>query len=191
MKYVVRLVGLLLFSSVLSVGYMLCIFVPMEASPATKSDPLVTLSYIDKRLSDINEYIDSRLEKIENHIGNISTNADNKTKISTTNTSNNSSSTLDTTDTTANTTFNIVKIPINEMIYLDDSAEVIIRSGKAVVIGSKSGGLIDISAGSDLRDGMIVPNNHLILNPMNDGRGIAFVDESWVMIRGKYTIISN
>ncbi len=158
--------------------FMIIIHMPMEAKPATQSDPLVTLSYVDKRFSDMNEYLEAKFAVLDK------TTKSNVVELSqATNNSVNQS--------VSQSVFEVIKVSPNTMLYLADSTEFIIRSGKALVIASKSGGLIDISAGMDLSGSKQIPNNHLILNPLNDGRGFVVTDEAWVMIRGEYTLVSN
>ncbi len=138
-----------------------------EAKPVTHKDPLVTLSYIDKRLAEMNKYIDSKLVE--------------QSRVTS-----NSSNLI-----SGSYVFKILNVPAGTMIYFADSAECIVRAGKLLVIASKSGGLVDLSDGTDLSDGVRVPNNHLILNPYNDGRGMVVMEDAWVMIRGEFSTVTN
>lgn len=134
-----------------------------QASPGSENDPLVTLSYVDKRFEELDTYLDSKLAS--------------KSESS----SSNSSPIL----------FEILEVKAGSMIYLGDSTEFILRSGEALAIASSSGGLADLTEGYDIAHSKSVPKNHQILNPQNDGRGVAVTVDAWVMIKGAYTVVEN
>lgn len=76
-----------------------------------------------------------------------------------------------------------------KQIIAGESTEVVVRAGGAVAIASDKGGVTDLIAGADIATGQNVPLNHLLLIPRNDGRGLTVTKaETWVMIRGSYTI---
>lgn len=134
-----------------------------EAAPGTNSDPLVTLSYVDKRFEELDVYLESKLAEQKSQGGQ-------------------SGASL----------FEIVEVKAGGMIYLGDSTEFILRSGEGVAIASQSsGGLADLTEGYDIAHGKGIPKNHQILNPKNDGRGVAVTTDAWVMIKGPYTIVEN
>jgi len=85
--------------------------------------------------------------------------------------------------------FEIVEVKAGGMIYLGDSTEFILRSGEGLAIASTNGGLADLTEGNDIAHSKSVPKNHQILNPQNDGRGVAITVDAWVMIKGAYTIV--
>jgi hypothetical protein len=68
-------------------------------------------------------------------------------------------------------------------------AEIILRSGEAAAIGNENNGVSDLTDGLDLPTGAVVQQNHLLLVPRDDGRGIAATTDMWVMVRGAYTIL--
>lgn len=79
----------------------------------------------------------------------------------------------------------------NQVLIAGESAEIILRGGKALAIGGEGGGLSDITSGSgaDVNTDQEVPLNHLLLISRNDGRGIKVVSEkAWVLVKGPYTI---
>lgn len=134
-----------------------------EAAPGTESDPLVTLSYVDKRFEELDTYLESKLSEEDT-----------------------SSS-----QTAQAMLFEIVEVKAGGMIYLGDSTEFILRSGEAVAIASTNGGLANLTEGYDIAQGKQIPKNHQILNPRNDGRGVAVTHDAWVMIKGPYTVVTN
>ena len=134
-----------------------------QASPGTESDPLVTLSYVDKRFEELDTYLESKLSEQP------------QTAAST------SDAVL----------FEIVEVKAGGMVYLGDSTEFILRSGEAIAIASTNGGLANLTEGYDIAQGKQIPKNHQILNPQNDGRGVAITKDAWVMIKGPYTVVTN
>lgn len=96
--------------------------------------------------------------------------------------------TLDTVGTTSNAKFEVVKVDSGKSVIAGASTEIILRSGAATAIASSSGGVADLTGGSDLKTGNSVPKNHLLLVPADDGRGIKCTSMSYVMIKGDYSI---
>jgi hypothetical protein len=85
-------------------------------------------------------------------------------------------------------TFDVVQVFDGETLTLGKSAEVILRSGKATAFVSERGGLADVTSGIDILKDETIPTNHLIISPLDDGRGFIFHSESWVMVKGDYRI---
>ena len=88
----------------------------------------------------------------------------------------------------ASDTFNVVDVKKGQTIKTGKGCELILRMGSATVIASKSGGLSDVTAGYDLSDGTNMPANHLLISPLEDGRGVKVTKNGKIMIKGKYTI---
>ncbi len=148
----------------LAIGFMISNPTQMtQASPGTESDPLVTLSYVDKRFEELDTYLESKL----------------------------SDQAQTSTSSSDAVLFEIVEVKAGGMIYLGDSTEFILRSGEAVAIASTNGGLANLTEGNDIAQGKQIPKNHQILNPQNDGRGVAVTKDAWVMIKGAYTVVTN
>ncbi|MCX7749023.1 MAG: hypothetical protein N2645_19360 [Clostridia bacterium] len=89
-----------------------------------------------------------------------------------------------------NNKFTPIEVKAGQKLLIGDSAEVILRSGKATAIAGKNGGLSDITAGSgaDIKGGAAIPANHLLLSSRDDGRGLTATTSIWVIIKGTYTI---
>lgn len=66
--------------------------------------------------------------------------------------------------------------------------EIIVRTGKAVVVTNSYGeGIPDVTGGKDLKGN--VPLNHLLLVPRSDGRGVRVTEgPCFIMVRGEYMI---
>lgn len=83
----------------------------------------------------------------------------------------------------------VVYLEKGERIIGDKGTEIILRSGQAAVVDSISGGISDLTTGKDLKKGEKAPQNHLLLIPREDGRGLAAETNVVLMVRGNYTII--
>lgn len=76
----------------------------------------------------------------------------------------------------------------DQRIILGAGTEFVLRSGKALAIKGELGALVDLITGKDLDAGAGVPVNHLILSPRDDNRGVRMSEDSWVLIKGYYTL---
>jgi len=93
-------------------------------------------------------------------------------------------------DAKASEGFVVVNVPKGKTVICGAGTEMILRMGSAEVIGSARGGIADVTMGVDLADGIAVPSNHMLIVPLDDGRGVK-IDantEAILMIKGKYTI---
>jgi hypothetical protein len=136
--------------------------------PGSENDPVVTLSYVESRFAEI---ISDFQEKLDS----VSVDADNAS--------------LPIETQTSETGFEAILIPAGSHVYFADNTQVILRSGAMTAIANSSGnGLADLTVGNDLKTGDAVQMNHLLLVPRNDGRGVSVSEDSWMMIKGKYTL---
>ncbi|MDR1571339.1 MAG: hypothetical protein LBS32_02325 [Clostridiales Family XIII bacterium] len=81
-----------------------------------------------------------------------------------------------------------VQVMAGQSVIGGEGAEIILRSGEATVIAAGANGVSDLTQGQDLAGGAQVMQNHMLLVPRDDGRGIAAVSDAWVMLRGAYTL---
>ncbi|MHB2015387.1 MAG: hypothetical protein ACYCW6_00410 [Candidatus Xenobia bacterium] len=72
-----------------------------------------------------------------------------------------------------------------QTVSLDMGAMLVIRTGKAVVVGQGNEGLIDLTKGEELKDGDVIPPFHLILSPASDRRGLKAMSAVVAMTRGQ------
>lgn len=144
----------------------------------SSSDPLVTKSYVDQKLAEISgnisnnsltKQVETQQILIENLMDEISE--------------------LKSGQTTNSNVFEVVVVQPGQIIYGNESTEMIMRSGKAQAITADAGGLQDITSGEDLSEGMEIPKNHLLIIPREDGRGLLADTKLTVMVRGGYKII--
>ena len=66
--------------------------------------------------------------------------------------------------------------------------EMILRSGRATAITGVNG-LCNVTTGVDVLNGTEVTMNHLLIVPANDGRGLRFLTDAYVMVKGGYFIV--
>ena len=137
-------------------------FTVVLAEPGTDGDPLISLSYIeDVLMPKIEQYIDSKLSGVSS--GGTEAGAETNT-------------------------FTVVEAKEGDEIICSAGAELILRMGKAEIIATEKGGLADTTAGYDLANGTEMPANHLLIVPVDDGRGIKAQTDIIVMIKGGYSI---
>ena len=189
---------------ILAVAY----FVPIMAQPGDANDPLVTRRYVDDRIAQLTAEI-NHLRNVVNSIapgsvGNVTggtlTNADRDAIFADVmvyfetmygDMLRAAASVASATDPTPGTNqmvpFEPLFVPAGSTLIAYGGTEIILRSGRAVAIAD-SDGLVDVTAGVDIRNGTSIPTNHLLLVPRTDGRGMYFVTEGWLMIKGSYEI---
>ena len=151
--------------------------VSIAANPGSSDDPLISLSYFEDKIdslkdnlskslsSSLNEKFDELSDEIEKNIDDIKKNG-----------------------VTAPTSFELITLGENETLILEASTEIIVRSGKSIVITSEnsSGGISDVTLGKDLANGETITNNHLLIVPKSDGRGIKSIITGAVLVKGNY-----
>jgi len=85
----------------------------------------------------------------------------------------------------------VVTLPWGSKLIVEDGAEIIVRSGKAIAYSSDKNGLSDLTDGLDIAPGKSVANNHLILAPRG-GRGVESDPKQSkgliVLVRGAYQL---
>lgn len=87
----------------------------------------------------------------------------------------------------------VEELRAGQTLYGYEGTEFIVRTGKVVAVAGMNGdGLTDITAGADLRGGIAVQSNHLLLIARSDSRGLRLAPGNngvaYVMIRGNYEI---
>jgi hypothetical protein len=82
----------------------------------------------------------------------------------------------------------VFSLSSGKTMIANKGSQIILRSGTATIISSKSGGIADTTAGVDLPNGANMPKNHLLIVPGSDERGFKTTGDVWVMISGGYTL---
>ncbi len=129
------------------------------AAVGSEEDPLISLSYLEKRLSELKiellekEVEQAEIEKTVEH-------------------------------------FEALTFETGTIVLLGDSAELIVRTGDAILVDPMHNTIPDLTSGTAVKAGENLPLDHLLLNPRADGRGFMVVGEVefWVMIKGDYQI---
>ncbi|NLX61111.1 MAG: hypothetical protein GXZ06_01090 [Tissierellia bacterium] len=134
----------------------------------TVNDPLVSLSYLEKKMEELKDYIDSKLKELAKEEKD--------------------------TEATAPATFQVVELKAGQFLIGKSGTEIILRGGtgsgrgRAKIVAAGQNGLADITQGKDLINGEEVPLNHLLIVPRDDGRGILAITDSVYLVRGDYEI---
>lgn len=125
----------------------------------TESDPVVTRSYVDKAVAAVQNSGKTDAGKDETAGG-----------------------------TSSDSGFQIIEMKAGDHITGYQDTEIIVRSG--IVRTSIPGvdGLSDLTSGRDIKNRTTVSNNHLLLVPRSDGRGIVARSQAYVMVKGSYTM---
>ncbi|MBP5224198.1 MAG: hypothetical protein J6Z38_01230, partial [Lachnospiraceae bacterium] len=144
-----------------------------DAVSGTAADPVVSKSYMDAQIDILKTQISSlqdRIDKLEESGG--------------------GSPAAPTTPTTPAEApkFEVVKVEAGKSVIGAASTEIILRSGTATAIAGASGGVSDVTEGVDLSQDTAVTKNHLLIIPVDDGRGIQCTSVCYVMIKGDYTL---
>jgi len=85
-------------------------------------------------------------------------------------------------------TFQVIMIRAGEIIVGGEGSEIIPRSGTSTAYSVVTDGVSDVTTGTDLRNGAKITNNHLLVIPRADGRGIKATTDVWLLVKGSYTI---
>ncbi|MCT4619252.1 MAG: hypothetical protein N4A62_07665 [Marinisporobacter sp.] len=157
---------LLIISTCMGLLFFSYVAIAMGMEPGSEEDPIVTKGYIELRVNQLKYYIDERIKEVAGN--------------------NNTSSTQVSAQVPV---FEILEVQKGQRVIGGASTEMIIRSGKVSAIASASGGIADLISGQDLKNGEIVPLNHLLLLPRGDGRGVeVLMDQTYILIKGSYEI---
>lgn len=139
----------------------------------TSADPLVSKSYVEKRLGEVEKKIaDSNKLLIEQQMSTLQGQLADLVKSS----------------GSTPTDFKLVQFKNGDTIVLGDGTQFILRAGLAKGIAGPGGGISDLTEGKDIKTDQDITTNHLLLNPKNDGRGVRILYDSWVLIKGAYTL---
>ena len=86
-------------------------------------------------------------------------------------------------------TLEVVELNVGDKVIAAQGAEMIPRSGRVETIAQELGGLSDITAGVDLKQGERAPLNHMLIVPRSDGRGLKASTNAIVLMRGNYRVV--
>ena len=143
----------------------------IAADPGSSSDPLITLSYFNEKIDELKE------ELLENF--------DSSKKEDDKEDEKKEETEID----LSSVTFKILNLKAGSILKCGEGTEFIIRTGDMEALASTSGGLSDVTDGVNIDGDKIVPKNHHIVIPRDDGRGLKAVTGGAIMIKGKYEVI--
>nr|WP_317359874.1 hypothetical protein [uncultured Tyzzerella sp.] len=134
----------------------------------SSEDPLVAKSYVDDKINQV-------LEIINTTVG-----SDN-------NTSNNNSSNNTNVQISGNS-FKPVLVEVGQTIYGKEGTELILRSGKGSAVVPGAEGIANLTNGLEIKNKNTINKNHLIIIPRDDGRGVKVSEKAWFLVKGDYEI---
>ena len=203
--------------SVFAVCLLLSVFtLAADSSYNSSNDPLVSKSYLDARISELNgtiSQLNNDLKSLKTEITSLKSTVDPlKTQVNSLKSEVDSlkkqveelkalvkdlgSSSGGSTGGNGDVSYVVIELNKGQTVYAKNgTVELIVRTGSATVVspftsGSTKQGLADNTTGKELYNGTLVPLNDLLLIPRGgDGRGIKITSNStFVMIRGDYEI---
>lgn len=133
-----------------------------DAEPGSEDNPLITKLYLD----DIVEDIKGSIEKLEAKIASLEKGGSSQ----------------------AASSWEVIQVEAGKSVLGGEGTEIVLRSGVATALDNGANGISDLTAGADLMGGTSIVQNHLLLVPRQDGRGIKCQNSCWVMVLGAYTI---
>ncbi len=150
------------------------------AAPGSEGDPLVTVSFVEAKLSQLKDGITSKINDLSSQVDDLTTQLD-ETKDD-----------QPEQPTGQTLLFEAFNFPPGTQIVLGASSEFIVRRGTATIVDPDRNNMPDLTSGVDVEGGQIVPLNHHMMCPRRDGRGLLVSDDSadfWIMIKGDYIVI--
>lgn len=188
-KYLVGFVlGALLVGSAISTD-------AAGSQPGSDSDPLVTKSYVDERIAELEAMVGTgsagsgtsgtgsdsvAVDQLKTDVGDLT-----RFIIDALTQQESQNARL----SAIESGFVVVEVAAGKSVTLAGGAELVLRSGTATCLAGTYGGLADVTSGTDLAAGAAVPKQHLLLSSRSDGRGIKTKDTTaYLLIRGGYTV---
>jgi len=152
------------------------------AQPGTSTDPLVTRRYVDEQIAQLQAQI-TALEGQITGPTQVTHSLTQEVKDAII------ADILQQVDVSQVIPFTPLFVPQGSRLVTSAGVEFILRAGAANVVAGANG-LVDITAGKDIANGQPISTNHLMLVPASDGRGLHFLADSWLMIKGGFIIVN-
>ena len=141
----------------------------------SSSDPVVTKSYVDKKISDAlgkgssGELSEYQMEFIISEI---------------------KQSLADELNGTGAIGDSYVPVNVEAGFILigEEGTEIILRSGQAEGYTDGAEGVVNATTGEEVTNGTKINKNNLLIIPRSDGRGVKCATNSWFIIKGGYSI---
>ena len=146
-----------IFTSIIVIG------ITAYAQPGTPADPMVSRSYVDTRIAEL----EAQIAQLSAQIGASGGGHTGEASI------------------VGRELFTVVRAEPGTTLIGGASTEIILRYGHATVVSGVNG-LANVTSGHDLMNGQRVPLNHLLIVPQPDGRGMHFHTNGYLMIKGDF-----
>jgi hypothetical protein len=160
-------------------------------TPGSEQDPIVTQSYVEQKSEQIKYYIDTLIAKVKED-GTIQSQEITKLKTELELSKQEIAKLkedMKNVSTSVVGRFEVVEMQQNQILVAGEGAEIIPRSGKFSAIEDANGGLSDITAARDLKNGEAIVNNHMLIAARGEGRGMkALADKCFLIIKGTYVL---
>ncbi|MCL1999775.1 MAG: hypothetical protein FWG65_13530 [Turicibacter sp.] len=154
-----------------SLGLATGLIITTLAEPGTATDPLVSRSYVNARIAEL-----------EARISALSTEG---ITVQPTQPPQPPQPPPQPTQPATRELFTIVRAESGSILFGGASTEIILRAGEATVVSGPNG-FANVTAGWDIMNGEPVPLNNLLIVPNDDGRGLRFHTVSYLLIRGDF-----
>ena len=146
--------------------------VAVDEQSGGENDPIVTQSYIEMRIEQVKTYCDEKVNNINTQIQSLQTQIEGAKGEQIIN------------------TFEPVTVRPGQKLIGGEGTEIILRVGTATAITNIECGIVDATGGVDILNGKNIPQQHLLIVPRDDGRGISVVGkgDAMLMVKGAYII---
>ena len=160
--------------------------------PGSAEDPLITRSYLEERLNNLNlsagggsvsgslseEMLQFIIEEVLKGVGN-----------QTVATTPEAPATIEGFDRGSLTQFTPVNVLNNQRLIGAEGTEIIMRGGSGSVFSQSVDGLVNMTTGEELVHSNNVSLNNLLIVPRADGRGVTVTSgDAWFIVRGLFRI---
>jgi hypothetical protein len=86
----------------------------------------------------------------------------------------------------------VLRLRAGDRVIADGGTQIIVRTGRAVVVSDGANGVADVTDGVDLKAGVVVPLNHLLIMP-RAGRGVGvevgYRQDVYVTVVGVHEVV--
>lgn len=146
------------------------------AQPGTATDPLVSQRYVDNRIAEL----EAQIEELSLLLTTLNQPSDAPQPETT--------PVPEVVVASTRELFEVVHAQPGTVLIGGASTEIILRSGQATVVAGPNG-LANVTTGVDVMNQQNVHQNHLLIVPQDDGRGLYFQTEAYLMVKGDFYII--
>jgi hypothetical protein len=159
------------------------------SEPGSSGDPVVSKSYVDGKLNELKTLINNGTSN-NNNASNTSVSKEEIVSevLAVVDALYGDKSTDNTNTAQTGQAFVPIQLLKGKFLLAGEGTEIIVRSGKASAYSQNEMGVVDASLGNELFNGANAAINHLLIVARNDGRGVYANEDSWLMVKGSYSI---